>query len=163
MNLSPELEKLACMPPISFRNRRLVLENLIAPIELDRLVVAQEYLRQQGWIETAMSEGEVTYSRGSRAGNMFSFHADKLMSAAVLKTSNSAIVLSLNIDTSHQIVTVWNYLSLQTEMEDFGESVLMGEVTHRWQELFVKECGVRLYFDWTPARLRWKQEALDSF
>ena len=154
-NLSPEFEELARMPPISFERQELLLENLVAPVNPDRIEVAQEFLKSQGWKETATCVGEQNYSRGSTLGNLLSFHAENLRAEAILKATNSAILLSIKVDTRFQVLTIYNYLSLQAEMEDFGESVLTGVVSHRLRDQYATECGSKLYFDWTPARLFW--------
>jgi hypothetical protein len=156
--LSLELEQLARMPPISYANKKLVLENLIAPVSAQRMDVAKEFLREQNWKLVGSLESETTYERGSTFGNMFSFHAENLRANALLRGSDSAIVLSVEVDTNFQILTVCNYLSLQAEMEDFGESVLSGQSTHRWSERYQRECGRRLYYDWSLASLKWDSQ-----
>lgn len=162
-NLSPELKELARMPPFSFKSLRLVLEILVAPVEIDRLAIAKEYLAGQGWKQSGSIDDEVRYKRGSWIGNLFSFDAQNLKATALLKASNSAIVLSMEVDTTGQIITIWNYISLQAELADFGESVVTGEVCHRLRRQFSKECGARMYYDWTRASNYWSLRRQKTF
>ncbi|HEY0866997.1 MAG TPA: hypothetical protein VGE01_06455 [Fimbriimonas sp.] len=111
---------------------------------------ARTYWEGRGF-DNWLPAGDVyTATRGSSWANFASFDSCKLSAQLKLVRVENGIEAEMEISTSMQLVTIWNYAKWQLELREFEIYLRTGQLDpETWRDY--RRNQWRVYLDWRPA------------